>query len=320
MVADATDGRHRRRSTSPSPTRPAGPARGPHLRRRRLDPAVVASSRGCCAATPASRSRPASRTTWCPTASRPSGSATTARSRRPRCGRAGWPRPRRRATVIGDGGLATLTDEDDPGAGGASRSARYLYEPDGAVIRAGLVTAVAAGVRRRAGRRAHRLRDLRRARSARRSPAATEVLEELPYREKPLRAALRERGIGTPDDQEARRRRRARAAAQAARPARRRRGDDRADPGRRARRRRCWSARSDRAPTPHRTRTTALGDRSPTRPSALCEGAPGSDRGRDRRRCVTAGRRGLGAAGRAASPAPTRTSRTSAPPNAAMAA
>ena len=51
----------------------------------------------------------------------------------------------RRATVIGRGGLATLTDEDDPGAG-VGGVGRYLYEPDGAVIRAGLVTAVAAGV------------------------------------------------------------------------------------------------------------------------------------------------------------------------------
>ena len=52
---------------------------------------------------------------------------------------------RRRATVIGHGGLATITDEDDPGA--AVRDVgEFLYEPDGAVIRAGLVTAVAAGV------------------------------------------------------------------------------------------------------------------------------------------------------------------------------
>ena len=52
---------------------------------------------------------------------------------------------RRRATLIGEGGLATLTDEDDPGAPTGS-VAEFLYEPDGAVIRAGLVTAVAAGV------------------------------------------------------------------------------------------------------------------------------------------------------------------------------
>ena len=54
----------------------------------------------------------------------------------------------RRATVIGDGGLASLTSEDDPYAV-AERPVRevgaFLYEPDGAVIRAGLVTAVAAG-------------------------------------------------------------------------------------------------------------------------------------------------------------------------------
>ncbi len=51
----------------------------------------------------------------------------------------------RRATVIGDGGLATLTEDDDPGAGVRPVGA-FIYEPDGAVIRAGLVTAVAAGV------------------------------------------------------------------------------------------------------------------------------------------------------------------------------
>ena len=45
------------------------------------------------------------------------------------------------------GGLATLTDEDDPGPRrSAPALGGFLYEPDGAVIRAGLVTAVAAGV------------------------------------------------------------------------------------------------------------------------------------------------------------------------------
>src|SRR5690606_15117045 len=55
----------------------------------------------------------------------------------------------RRATVITGGGLASLTAEDDP-YDGLERPVRplgqHLYEPDGAVIRAGLVTAVAAGV------------------------------------------------------------------------------------------------------------------------------------------------------------------------------
>ena len=101
---------------------------------------------------------------------------------------------RRRATVIGDGGLATLTDEDDPGAG-TGAVAEFFYEPDGAVIRAGLVTAVAAGVT------GHLLDEhIAYVTSAKefRTPFARgyRVLEEVPFREKPLRAALRERGIG----------------------------------------------------------------------------------------------------------------------------
>ncbi len=105
---------------------------------------------------------------------------------------------RRRATVIGDGGLATLTEEDDPydgqppptGALGA-----FLYEPDGAVIRAGLVTAVAAGV---GGRLLDEHIAYVTSDQAFRSPFARSyrVLEEVPFREKQLRAALRERGIG----------------------------------------------------------------------------------------------------------------------------
>ncbi|KAA1427303.1 class I SAM-dependent methyltransferase [Nocardioides antri] len=103
----------------------------------------------------------------------------------------------RRATVIGEGGLASLTDEDDPGADevGVGEVGDFLYEPDGAVIRAGLVTAVAAGVE-------GRLVDAKIAyvTSDRpfRSPFARgyRVLEHLPYREKQLKAALRERDIG----------------------------------------------------------------------------------------------------------------------------
>ncbi|GAB3771325.1 hypothetical protein FB382_000423 [Nocardioides ginsengisegetis] len=100
----------------------------------------------------------------------------------------------RRATVIGDGGLATLTEEDDPGAG-VVPVGRFLYEPDGAVIRAGLVTAVAAGVQGGLvdAHIAYVTSD-----EAMRTPFARgyEVLEELPYREKALRAALRERNVG----------------------------------------------------------------------------------------------------------------------------
>lgn len=105
---------------------------------------------------------------------------------------------RRRATVIGVGGLASLTDEDDPYTG-RPRPVRavgaFLYEPDGAVIRAGLVTAVAAGV---GGGLLDEHIAYVTADDAFHSPFARSyrVLEELPYREKPLRAALRERGIG----------------------------------------------------------------------------------------------------------------------------
>ncbi|MDQ6522643.1 class I SAM-dependent methyltransferase [Nocardioides sp. LHD-245] len=103
----------------------------------------------------------------------------------------------RRATVIGVGGLATITDEDDPGVGavGVREVGGYLYEPDGAVIRAGLVTAVAAGV-------GGGLVDAKIAYVTADRPFRTpfargyRVLEPLPYREKQLKAALRERGVG----------------------------------------------------------------------------------------------------------------------------
>jgi SAM-dependent methyltransferase len=101
---------------------------------------------------------------------------------------------RRRATVIRGDGLATLTDED-PAVDDVRAVGRYLWEPDGAVVRAGLVTAVAAAVDGGlvdehiayvTGDRPHT------------TPVARgyEVLEELPYKEKALRAALRARGIG----------------------------------------------------------------------------------------------------------------------------
>ena len=108
---------------------------------------------------------------------------------------------RRRATVIGRGGLATLTEEDDPydGRTGPDRPVRavgeFLYEPDGAVIRARLVTAVAAGVQGGLldAHIAYVTSDM-----GFRSPFARayRVVEELPYREKQLKAALRARDIG----------------------------------------------------------------------------------------------------------------------------
>jgi len=102
---------------------------------------------------------------------------------------------RRRATVIRATGLATLTDEDDPETAGVRPVGRYLYEPDGAVIRAGLVTAVADGV---GGGLVNEHIAYVTSEQAFTTPFASsyEVLEELPYKEKVLRAALRARGVG----------------------------------------------------------------------------------------------------------------------------
>ena len=104
---------------------------------------------------------------------------------------------RRRATVIGEGGLATLTEEDDPGLEGTGVRpvGGFLYEPDGAVVRAGLVTAVAAGV---GGGLVDEHIAYVTGDAAYRTPFARgyRVLEELPYREKQLKAALRERSVG----------------------------------------------------------------------------------------------------------------------------
>lgn len=122
----------------------------------------------------------------------------------------------RRATVIrtrGSGTDATydaweVTDRDDPGpdAVGTGPVGAWLIEPDGAVVRAGLVTAVAALVGGHLlddhiayvttdvpPEQSQRPLDWRLARTLGRSYA---VLEELPYQEKRLKAALRERGVG----------------------------------------------------------------------------------------------------------------------------
>jgi len=102
---------------------------------------------------------------------------------------------RRRATVIRATRLPTQTDEDDPGDTSVREVQRFLYEPDGSVIRAGLVTAVSAGV-------GGGLVDEHIAYVTSEQPFSTpfarsyEVLEALPYKEKALRAALRERNIG----------------------------------------------------------------------------------------------------------------------------
>ena len=104
----------------------------------------------------------------------------------------------RRATVITGGGLASLSTEDDPYEGRerpVRELGKYLYEPDGAVIRAGLVTAVAAGVD---GGLLDPLIAYVTSDQSFRSPFTRSyvVLEELPFREKQLRAALVARGVG----------------------------------------------------------------------------------------------------------------------------
>lgn len=103
---------------------------------------------------------------------------------------------RRRATVLGPHGTASLTDADAPDDTEVAAPGGWLYEPDDAVIRAGLVTAVASLTGgwlvdphiAYVSSDAHVPTPFAR---------AYEVLEELPYREKALRAALRDRGVGT---------------------------------------------------------------------------------------------------------------------------
>ncbi|HWD61112.1 MAG TPA: class I SAM-dependent methyltransferase [Humibacter sp.] len=102
---------------------------------------------------------------------------------------------RRAALVLRADGGAELTgaaDADDEPAGDLGE---FLYEPDGAVIRARLIGEVARGLK------AHMLRhDIAylTADALTPTPFATafRVLEELPYKESDLRTALAKRGIG----------------------------------------------------------------------------------------------------------------------------
>ena len=103
---------------------------------------------------------------------------------------------RRRATLLPSG--ATLTDRDDPGPAAAHVGVpgAYLFEPDDAVVRAGLVTAVAAQI-------GGWLVDPHIAYLAGDQAVATpfarayRLVEEVPYHRKALRAALRARDIGS---------------------------------------------------------------------------------------------------------------------------
>lgn len=100
----------------------------------------------------------------------------------------------RRATVLTAAGAATLTDRD-PSCTQVRPVGRFLHEPDGAVIRAGLVGAVAAAVG--GGLLDQHIAYVTSDEAVRTPYARTyEVLEELPTREKALRAALRARDVG----------------------------------------------------------------------------------------------------------------------------
>ncbi|RZT20464.1 methyltransferase family protein [Kribbella sp. VKM Ac-2569] len=97
----------------------------------------------------------------------------------------------RRATLLPGGASVADAPAADSGPVG-----KYIYEPDGAVVRAGLVTAAAAAVD-------GWLLDPRIAYVTASTyiptalASAYEVVEELPYKEKALRSWVRTQGIGT---------------------------------------------------------------------------------------------------------------------------
>lgn len=99
----------------------------------------------------------------------------------------------RRATLLPSG--ATLADDPDVGDAQVSAPARYLYEPDGAVLRAGLVAQVAARVE-------GSLLDpsIAYVTSDRHVPTpfatAYEITDAVPFALKRLRALLRDRRVG----------------------------------------------------------------------------------------------------------------------------
>ena len=99
----------------------------------------------------------------------------------------------RRATLLPGG--ATVTDASLPEAL-AGPVGRYIYEPDGAVVRAGLVMAVAGAVD--GWLLDPRIAYVTASELVPTALASTyEVLEALPYKEKALRSWVRAEGIGT---------------------------------------------------------------------------------------------------------------------------
>ncbi|SEQ53202.1 class I SAM-dependent methyltransferase [Streptomyces radiopugnans] len=102
--------------------------------------------------------------------------------------------PRVRATLLP--GPRTLDSGGPAGAPGTGPVGRYLYEPDGAVIRAHLVAEVAARV---GGRLIDPTIAYVTSDEHRPTPyaAAYEITDTLPFNLKRLKALLRERGVGT---------------------------------------------------------------------------------------------------------------------------
>ncbi len=92
-------------------------------------------------------------------------------------------------------GSATLTDADDPGPADVAPAGSFVFEPDDAVIRAHLVTAVAAELDGWLldGHLAYISTDRRQQTPFARGYA---VLDVLPFKEKQLRAALRAHDVG----------------------------------------------------------------------------------------------------------------------------
>ena len=103
---------------------------------------------------------------------------------------------RRSALLLGRAGTAELSADADSPDAEVRGLGEYLYEPDGAVIRARLIGDLAREID--AGMLSEGIAYLT-SDSARATPFATafRVLEALPTDEKKLKAALRERGIGT---------------------------------------------------------------------------------------------------------------------------
>lgn len=104
------------------------------------------------------------------------------------------PAVRRRATLLPD--VVTITDADAPGDPAVAPPGRWLIEPDGAVIRAGLVTAVAAEVDGWLLDRQIAYISTDTAPTTRLG-RAYEIVDQLPYDTKRLRTYVRDNGIGT---------------------------------------------------------------------------------------------------------------------------